>query len=92
MPNMDIMQSIIFIIIAVGLVYYFLVATSIKKQRTRVIDLLVAGLLLFVSSYLEGWLPKQLTLNSTQIAGFLIFAYGWIIVIREKFREGLGDQ
>ncbi|MGI6405383.1 MAG: hypothetical protein ACOX2E_02675 [Syntrophaceticus sp.] len=89
---MDIMQSIIFIIIAVGLVYYFLVATSIKKQRTRVIDLLVAGLLLFVSSYLEGWLPKQLTLNSTQIAGFLIFAYGWIIVIREKFREGLGDQ
>lgn len=35
---MDIMQSIIFIIIAVGLVYYFLVATSIKKQRTRVID------------------------------------------------------
>jgi hypothetical protein len=92
MSNMDIMQSIIFIIIAVGLVYYFLVATSIKKQRTRVIDLLVAGLLLFVSSYLEGWLPKQLTLNSTQIAGFLIFAYGWIIVIREKFREGLGDQ
>jgi hypothetical protein len=92
MPNMDIMQSIIFIIIAVGLVYYFLVATSIKKQRTRVIDLLFAGLLLFVSSYLEGWLPKQLTLNSTQIAGFLIFAYGWIIVIREKFREGLGDQ
>jgi hypothetical protein len=92
MPNMDIMQSIIFIIIAVGLVYYFLVATSIKKQRKRVIDLLVAGLLLFVSSYLEGWLPKQLTLNSTQIAGFLIFAYGWIIVIREKFREGLGDQ
>lgn len=89
---MDIMQSIIFIIIAVGLVYYFLVATSIKKQRTRVIDLLFAGLLLFVSSYLEGWLPKQLTLNSTQIAGFLIFAYGWIIVIREKFREGLGDQ
>ncbi|MGI6406271.1 MAG: hypothetical protein ACOX2E_07430 [Syntrophaceticus sp.] len=89
---MDIVQLMILIIIALGLVYYFLVATSVKKQRARVIDLLAAGLLLFVSSYLEGWLPKQLALNSTQIAGFLIFAYGWIIVIREKFREGLDDE
>jgi len=46
-----------------------------------------------ISSYLEKRLPEQSALNSTQISGFLIFIYGWLIVIKEKFLEGLhGDQ
>jgi hypothetical protein len=89
---MNSFELIMLIIITVGVFYYFLVAASVKKQRTRVIDLLVIGLLLYVSPYLENWLPEQLALNSTQIAGLLIFIYGWLIVIREKFREGLHDD
>lgn len=89
---MDTFQLIILIIIAVGLIYYFRVAASVKRERTRIIDILVVGLLIFISSYLEQWLPESSTLNSTQIAGFLIFVYGWIIVIGEKFREGLHDE
>lgn len=72
-----------------GLIYYFRVAASVKHERRRIIDFLVIGLLIFISSYLEQWLPESSNLNNTQIAGFLIFVYGWIIVIREKFREGL---
>lgn len=89
---MNSFELIMLIIITVGVFYYFLVAASVKKQRTRILDILTTGFLLFISSYLEKWLPEQLALNSTQIAGLLIFIYGWLIVIREKFREGLHDD
>lgn len=90
---MDSYQIIMLIIITVSVFYYFLVAASVKKQRARALDLLTVGLLLMISSYLEKRLPEQSALNSTQISGFLIFIYGWLIVIKEKFLEGLhGDQ
>ena len=89
---MDIVQLIILIILAAGLVYYFLVAASVKNSKSRINDLLVVGLLILVSAYLERQLPIWSSVNSTQIAGFLIFAYAWILVIIEKFREGLKDE
>lgn len=90
---MDSYQIIMLIIITVSVFYYFLVAASVKKQRARALDILTVGLLLVFSSYLEKRLPEQSALNSTQIAELLIFIYGWLIVIKEKFLEGLhGDE
>ncbi len=86
------MQIILGVIVLCGIIYYFLAAASAKRQRTRVIDLLVVGLLLLLSGYLKKRIPALAQLDSLEIGGLLIFAYGWAILIVEKFREGLHDD
>lgn len=66
--------------------YYLLIAAS-SKQYTRIRDLLMIGLILWISPYI-GDIMSNNEWHSMKISGVLVFMYGWIIFITEKFLEG----
>jgi hypothetical protein len=72
------------LLLLVGLAYYFRQAFASQKNRTRIVDLLVVGIILFMSPKIHVFTePDPLT-----IAGLFVFAYAWGILIVEKFWEG----
>lgn len=66
--------------------YYLFIAAS-SKQYTRIRDLLMIGLILWISPYI-GDIMSNNEWHSMKISGVLVFMYGWIIFITEKFLEG----
>ncbi len=86
---------ILALVLLLGLVYYFRQAHASQKNRNRIIDLLVIGVILLASPKLSAYINTRFTSEPAgindpfEIAGILIFAYGWGILIVEKFREGL---
>jgi len=57
-----------------------------KEDRTRIIDLLVIGAIIYLVHMI---IPTHSTIyKPTALAGFLIFLYGFIILIYKKFQEG----
>ena len=75
---------IAFIVIA----YYLIIAyrsqydTNFQKQRT--LDILILGVIIWSSNKIS----LSLTISPLELAGILIFVYGWIIVIYEQFKFG----
>lgn len=91
--NLSKFSIMIGLIVLAGIIYLFRVASSAKQQKTRIFDLITVGLLLLLSVYLQRYVPGFSRRDSLEIAGILVFAYGWVILIVEKFREGLkGNQ
>jgi len=67
------------------LIYYFRIAHTSQKNKTRIIDLLVVGVVLWISSKLRVYVK----IDPLETAGILVFAYAWGILIVEKLWEGL---
>lgn len=77
-------QILLGLLLLAGLAYYFRQAFASQKNKARIVDLLVVGIILFTS-------PKicvHIKTNPLMIAGILVFAYAWGILIIEKFWEG----
>ena len=63
-------------------------ANSAKNHKKRIIDILIVGIILGLS-------PKighLLGLEPLELGGLGVFAYGWGILIVQKFREGLNNN
>jgi len=61
-----------------GLVYYFRQAFTSQKNKARIVDLLVVGIILFMSPKIHVYIKT----DPLMIAGILVFVYGWGILIR----------
>ncbi|MGI6648634.1 MAG: hypothetical protein ACOX5W_06125 [Bacillota bacterium] len=88
MQNSDSLAIVIALLFIVGICYYFYIANTVNSQKKRIIDLLVIGAIIWLSPVIEEWMK----IDSLKIVGFLIFAYGWGILIGEKFLEGLNEE
>lgn len=70
------------------LVFFALIIKStltLKRDRNRIIDLLFIGFTL----YFTHMLPKEVVpYDRIASSGFLIFAYGFTMLLYRKFREG----
>ncbi|NLN49442.1 MAG: hypothetical protein GX154_10240 [Clostridiales bacterium] len=75
-------------VIAVG---YYLYISSSSKQRSRIWDLLIMGFILWVSPMISDIFSLN-EFSSIKISGILIFVYGWVIFIVEKFNEGRSSK
>lgn len=75
-------------VIAVG---YYLYISSSSKQRSRIWDLLIMGFILWVGPIIIDIFSLN-EFSSIKISGILIFVYGWVIFIVEKFNEGRGKS
>ncbi|MEW6772124.1 MAG: hypothetical protein AB1330_12155 [Bacillota bacterium] len=73
------------LLLLTGLVYYFRQAHTSQRNKKRIVDLLSIGALLWVTPKLSAYTK----MDPFEIGGMLIFAYGWGILIVEKFWEGL---
>jgi membrane-bound ClpP family serine protease len=71
----------------IGIILWIKSTTQIKNdKKTRVLDLIVIGAILtFVPQFADGD-------RSLSIAGVLIFSYGVLILLSEKFREGSEEK
>ncbi|NOZ59139.1 MAG: hypothetical protein GXO66_06145 [Euryarchaeota archaeon] len=80
-------KALFALIAVIGIILWIRSASQIKKdKRARVLDLLVIGTILtFVPQFADGS-------TSLSIAGVLIFSYGVLILLSEKFREGLEEE
>jgi hypothetical protein len=77
-------QILLSILLLAGLLYYFRQAFTSQKNKGRIVDLLVVGIILFMSPNIH----IHIKTDPLSIAGVLIFAYAWGILIVEKFWEG----
>ncbi|MEW6173385.1 MAG: hypothetical protein AB1510_10025 [Bacillota bacterium] len=76
------------LLLLTGLVFYFRQAHTSQKNKKRIVDLLVIGVVLWVTPKLS----THIKMDPFEIGGILIFAYGWGILIIEKFWEGLKGE
>ena len=70
------------------LFFALIIKTTLKlkaEDRNRIVDLLFIGFVL----YFTQMLPEEVIRNPISLSGFLIFAYGFLILLKRKFREGL---
>lgn len=76
-------------ILAVGLIIlaYYLYISSSAQQRSRIWDLLIIGFILWAGPVISNLLCFEEG-SAIKVSGFLIFIYGWIIFIIEKFHQG----
>ena len=90
------MDAIGILLLATGYGLYVLflltvIKSSLKlkhEDASRIVDLLLIGSIL----YLTQVIPIKVPVNSVALSGFLIFLYGFIILIYKKFKEGLEDS
>lgn len=75
-------------LIAASLVYYSKAAAFARYDKKRIMDILIIAVLLYTASILEDYVQ----IDRLKAAAFLIFAYGWMILIVEKLWEGLKDN
>ena len=62
-----------------------------KEDRTRIIDLLVIGAIIYLTHMIMS--SHSATCQQTTLfAGFLILLYGFIILIYKKFEEGYRES
>ncbi|MBO8158932.1 hypothetical protein [Thermosyntropha sp.] len=80
--------ELIKIIIGVIALAYYLYLSSSSKQYLRIRDLLIIGLILWISPIISEMIWQN-ELHPMQISGVLVFIYAWGIFIVEKFFEGL---
>jgi hypothetical protein len=63
-------------------------ALTLKRDRNRIIDLLFIGFIL----YFTHMLPKEVVpYDRIAFSGFLIFAYGFTMLLYRKFKEGVAE-
>ena len=76
------MEILLALIALTGIILWIRSAAQIKDNRARALDIIVIGAILSI--------VPQFTDSSTSvsIAGVLIFSYGVLILLSEKFREG----
>lgn len=83
---MDYFLYLVWLIVGLGFVYYLKqVKTATKEQRSRIMDLLIIGAIISVTPFFtedKGWAFNM------KITGGLIFAYGWILLIIDRFKAG----
>ncbi len=88
-------KIVLTLVLLLGLIYYFRQAHTSQKNKSRIIDLLVIGVVLLVSPKLSAYIEASFSSQPAgindpfEVAGILLFAYGWLILIVEKFWEGL---
>ena len=82
------LNIIVGLVLLAGLVYYFRQAHTSQKNKKRIVDLLVVGVVLLVTPTLSAYTNH----DPFKISGVLIFAYGWGVFIIEKFWEGLEEE
>lgn len=82
------LNIIIGLLLFLGLIYYFRQAYTSKKNKSRIVDLLAVGVILWIAPKLSIYTG----MDSFEISGILIFAYGWGIFIIEKFWEGFKGE
>ncbi|WP_457554931.1 hypothetical protein [Candidatus Pyrohabitans sp.] len=76
------MEILLALIALTGIILWIRSAAQIKDNRARALDIIVIGAILSI--------VPQFTDSSTSvsIAGVLIFSYGVLVLLTEKFREG----
>lgn len=83
---MDLFPYIIWLMIGAGFVYYLLqVKKATKGQRNRIMDLLIIGAIVAVTPFFtedKGWVINM------KVTGGLVFAYGWVLLIIDRFKAG----
>lgn len=83
---MDSFQCLIWLMLLLGFVYYLKqVKTASEEQRSRILDLLIVGAIVAVVPYFtedRGWVFNM------KATGGMIFAYGWILLIVDRFKAG----
>ncbi len=88
-------EIVLTLVLLLGLIYYFRQAHASQKNKNRIIDLLVIGIVFLASPKLSAYIETNFSSQPAgindpfEIAGILIFAYGWLILIVEKFWEGV---
>ena len=65
-----------------GIILWIRSAAQIKDNRARALDIIVIGAILSIVPQFTD------SSKSVSIAGVLIFSYGVLILLSEKFREG----
>jgi len=81
-------------IVVVAVIAFILIIRSTltleKQDKNRIIDLLVVGAIIYLTHMI---MPTYYTIyEPTALAGFLIFLYGFIILIYKKFQEGYRES
>lgn len=82
------MSVLLIIIFILSVTYYLIIAhrsqyeSKYHKQRTR--DILILGIIIWSSNKIN----LSITVAPLELAGILIFAYGWLVVIYEQFKIG----
>lgn len=83
---MDDFRYLIWLMLGLGLFYYFRqVKTASAEQRNRIQDLLVVGAIVALVPFFtedKGWAFNM------KVTGGLIFAYGWLLLIVDRFKAG----
>lgn len=81
-------------IVVVAVIAFILIIRSTltleKQDKNRITDLLVVGAIIYLTHMI---MPTYSTIyEPTALAGFLIFLYGFIILIYKKFEEGYRES
>jgi RsiW-degrading membrane proteinase PrsW (M82 family) len=82
------LQIIVGLVLVAALVYYFRQVQTSQKNKKRIVDLLLVGVVL----WLTPSLCEYINYDPFKVSGILIFAYGWGVFIIEKFWEGLEEE
>ncbi len=82
-------MSVLLIIIFILIVAYYLIIANrsqyeSKYHKQRALDILILGIIIWSSNRIN----LSITIDPLELAGILIFGYGWIIVIYEQFKTG----
>lgn len=75
-------------ILVAAVVYYLYVVSTVQTGKKRIQDLAVVAIILWLSPVISS----AMKINALSAAGFLVFVYGWAILIIKKFQEGLHDN
>ncbi len=79
---------IIILITVLIIAYYLIIAYrseyESKYHKQRSLDILIFGVIIWSSNKIN----LSITISPLELAGILIFVYGWIIVIYEQFKIG----
>lgn len=79
-------QYLIWLMMGIGFIYYLKqVKTATKEQRSRIMDFLIIGSVVAITPFFtehKGWVYNM------KLTGGLVFAYGWFLLIIDRFKAG----
>lgn len=84
-------EIIICIVAVAAMAYYYRVAALTPRYHERIRDIITIGFIIWVTPYIAC----LLNMGAEQffcLAGGLIFAYGWAILIKEKIYQGYRSE